>query len=355
MIGEAGLKRARKLHEQFPSADGHLDLAGEILLRNKAGERNIIKNHYLNNWKKAGLHIIVSSVFVDSRIVKLQGVDGAWENALAQLEALWKDLEGIADEVKPVRNKAELKAVMKENKIGIIAYMEGLDCIDTDIGKLETLFSMGVRGASLTWSRNNALAKGCCKARERIQIPGGLTPAGKEAVRELERLSMFLDISHLNDDGFEDIAGLAKRPFIATHSCAKAVYENYRNLTDRQMKILAGQGGVMGINGCKHILGSQSGNHLEMLCRHIEYAVDKIGVSHVGYGFDLCDSYDAAEAELAGETGKQTKELHDCFFNHSQLPLLTAALLQRGMDETEAAQIMGGNLLGYFEEALPVR
>lgn len=356
LIKEASLKRAEKLHEQFPAADGHLDLAGEILLRSKAGEKDIIKNYYLNHWKKAGLHLIVSSVFVDSRILKQQGTQGAWENALLQLAALEKDMENIVEEVKPVRSKGELSAVLKENKIGIITYMEGLDCIGTCIDRLEKLFSRGVRGASLTWSRNNSLANGCCKARERIQIPGGLSRAGKEAVQEMERLSMFLDISHLNDDGFEDIAELAGKPFVATHSCAKAVYENYRNLTDTQMETLAGQGGIMGINGCKHILGSQSGNHLEMLCRHIEYAVDKIGASHVGYGFDLCDSYDAAESALAGKTeekGKQERELHDCFLNHSQLPLLTAALLQRGMDEADVIQIMGGNFLSYFKQVLP--
>lgn len=83
----------------------------------------------------------------------------------------------------------------------------------------------------------------------------------------------------------------------------------------------------MGVNGCKYIAGSKAGNHLEMLCRHIEYEVEKIGAEHVGYGFDLCDSYDFARAELKGQT---MPERDDCLLHHGQIPLLSAALCREG-------------------------
>ena len=86
----------------------------------------------------------------------------------------------------------------------------------------------------------------------------------------------------------------------------------------------------MGINGCQCIAGSLRGNHLEMLCRHIEHEVTVMGAEHVGYGFDLCDSYDEAGAALRGESRVCR---NDCLLNHGQIPLVTAALLQRGMDE----------------------
>ena len=76
---------------------------------------------------------------------------------------------------------------------------------------------------------------------------------------------MFLDVSHLNDEGFEQICRLTEKPFLATHSGSRAVYDSYRNLTDKQLFELAGRGGVAGVNGCKYIAGSLSGNHLEML------------------------------------------------------------------------------------------
>lgn len=351
LIREEYLQKAVQLHRKYPVVDAHLDLAGEILLRNRAGEQDIIQNHYLEHWKRAGINLIVSSIYVENEVLSTGGAKAAWRNALEQITALQNDMGKTGGDVIPVRTKKELKQAVSENKTGILIYMEGLDCIGSEIGRLEELHRLGVRGASLTWSRKNALANGCCKARERKQIPGGLSEAGREAVGELERLSMFLDVSHLNDDGFEEVSNIAKKPFIATHSCARTVYDNFRNLTDGQMERLAEQGGLMGVNGCQHILGSQAGNHLEMLCRHIEYEAEKIGAAGIGFGFDLCDSYDEAELILKGK--KEVLQKNDCFMDHSQVPLLTAALLQRGMPVEDVIQILGSNFIRYFEMLLP--
>lgn len=362
VIREEFRKKAIALCEEYPVVDAHLDLAGEILIREKLGEREIIRSRYLSNWKKAGLNLIVSSIYVPNDILQRGGVPAAWEDALSQIKALNREIEDTG-ELMTVKNRGDLQRAVSGEKIGVLVYMEGLDCIGEDLGRLSELSDLGVRGASLTWSRRNALGSGCCKAGQRIQIRSGLTELGRKAIREMERLSLFLDVSHLNDDGFEDVKRIAQRPFCATHSCAKAMYENYRNLTDEQMEALASQGGVMGLNGCKYIAGSLAGNHLEMLCRHAEYEVSRMGAAHVGFGFDLCDSYDAAKAELddidkAGK-GKSAKkretELCDCLPDHGSIPLLSAALLQRGMEEETVRGIMGGNFVRYFENVLPAR
>lgn len=353
-IREEYLDKAMKLHKEYPVADAHLDLAGEILLRKEAGEKDIIRNHYLRHWQTAGIRFILSSVYIPTKLIQERGIDGAWENALAQIDALKE--EGTAtDELQIITNKSELDDVLKQDKIGVLLYMEGLDCIGTCIERLDVLHGLGVRGASLTWSRENALATGCCKAGEYKQIPGGLSEIGVQVIRRMEELSWFLDVSHLNDDGFADVVRLAKRPFLATHSCAKNVYDNYRNLTDEQMKLLAEKGGLMGLNGCRLIAGSQSGNHLEMLCRHAEYEAEKIGAKHICFGFDLCDSYDRAEYELRRKKDRTVKEPTpaDCFLHHGQIPLLTAALLQRGMKEEDIISIMGKNLIMYLKQMLP--
>lgn len=364
LIKEEFLKQAFALHQSLPVVDAHLDLAGEILLRTRLSEKNIIRNHYLKNWQIAGLNLVVSSVYVPTKILHAGGTQNAWQDAIDQIDALKKDMEGTP-EVALVENRKDLKKALKGEQIGILLYMEGLDCIGEDLDRLQTLYDLGVRGASLTWSRKNALANGCCRAGEKIQIEGGLTDRGKEAVQELERLSMFLDVSHLNDDGFEDVKKVAKRPFCATHSCARSVYDNYRNLTDEQMEYLAAQGGVMGLNGCKYITGSLTGNHLEMLCRHAEYETEKAGDKHVGFGFDQCDSYDEAQWKLdcldnsrkkEGQTEMlpvpEQPEKADCLLDHGQIPLLTAALLQRGMTEKRISGIMGGNFVRFFEDIL---
>lgn len=350
-IGQAYLERAIKLHEENIVIDAHLDLAGEILLRKKNGEENIVKNHYLHNFKTAGMNLVFSSIYIEnSTLEECKGEIPApgWENALLQIEALKEDVRELPDVIL-IFHREDFERVLSEKKIGILIYMEGLDCIGKDLSRLDQLYDLGVRGASLTWSRKNALGRGCCKASEHCQIPGGLTQAGIDVIKRMEEKSMFLDISHLNDEGFDQVCRIAQRPFLATHSGSRRIFDNYRNLTDEQMDALAGQGGIMGVNGCKYIAGSASGNHLEMLCRHIEYEVEKVGEKHVGYGFDLCDSYDRARAALKGQN---LTERDDCLLHHGQIPLLTAALLQRGMSEQELKCIIGGNFLEYLQKTV---
>lgn len=343
-VSENYLAQAMELHSQNPVVDAHLDLAGEVLLRRQAGEKDVVRRCYLPHFLAGGIKLVISSVYVESGKLK-QG----WENALEQIDALKEDIKEL-QEIMLIESKRDLEQLLNGNRIGILLYMEGLDCIGEDLEKLSLLYDKGIRGASLTWSRPNALAVGCCKALEHKQIPGGLTKAGRRAIRKLEELSMFLDISHLNDEGFEEVCRRAEKSFIATHSGSRQVYDNFRNLTDEQMKALAAQGGVMGMNGCKLIAGSLMGNHLEMLCRHIEYEVEKTGSGHVGYGFDLCDSYSRAKAALEGRV---YTDRDDCLCHHGQVPLVSAALLQRGMDSEDVKQIIGGNFINYLKEMLP--
>ena len=340
-VEERYLAQAVELHKKIPVVDAHLDLAGEILLRHQAGEKDVIKNHYLADFQRAGIRLVISSVFVETG-----NLDRGWENALAQINALKEEIQTLG-EVSFIESGADIDRALNGGKIGIALYMEGLDCIGEDIDKLNILYDLGVRGASLTWSRPNALAYGCCKASEHKQVYGGLSDAGKKAVKRMEELSMFLDVSHLNDDGFDDLCRITQKSFIATHSGSRKVFDSFRNLTDEQMQRLASQGGIMGVNGCKCIAGSLRGNHLEMLCRHLEHEAEKIGAEHVGYGFDLCDSYDEARAALRGESHVNRD---DCLQNHGQIPLVTAALLQRGMDEESVGKIAGGNFLSYFKQ-----
>ncbi len=339
-IEEEFRQRALWLHQNYLVTDAHLDLAGEILLRYQAGEKEVIKNHYLEHFRQAGINLIVSSVYVDNVMLPEMGL----RNALDQISALITDIESVADEVMLIKNRRDLETAVENQKIAILLYMEGLDCIGDDLRLLPILYQLGVRGASLTWSRRNQLATGCCKASEKKQIGGGLSETGREVIKELERLSCFVDVSHLNDEGFDQVARISSKPFLATHSNARAIYESYRNLKDEQIKQLCCRGGVIGINGCALIAGSkEKGNHLEMLCKHIEYMVQLSGSQHIGYGFDLCDSYSRAEPRVNFEVVE-----NDCLRNHSEMILVTAGLLQRGMDEKDVIAIIGGNFYKFF-------
>ena len=351
-------EQALWLHRQYPVVDMHLDLAGEMLLRHELGEQNVLYQRYLKNFYQAGIRVIASSVYVANC-----DLDHAWANAGMQIALIKGEIvtcnleigrnrkEQTYDRVRLICSREDLQKVLEGNELGILLYMEGLDCIGSDLWRLGELFGQGVRGAALTWSRKDALATGCCKASEHRQIPGGLTEKGMVAVRRLEELSMFLDVSHLNDDGFADVCRISTRPFVATHSNSRTVYDNYRNLTDGQMQNLAQQGGVMGLNGCRYITGSLNGGHLIRMCEHMEYETARLGADHVGFGFDLCDSYDEARARLLGKEPPVQKD--DCLPDHARIPMVTAALLQRGMAEEDVIFLMGKSWISYLQKVLP--
>ncbi len=345
-------KKAEEIHRTGPVVDTHLDLAGELVFRVRNGEENPLRDIYLPAFREGGFDLVVSSVYLQNQELPEGGLRAALEQIVVLKEQIRKNPEFLE-----VRTVEDLNRCLEEHLIGIILYMEGLDCIGADVRLLDALWELGVRGASLTWSRRNLLASGCCKASERREIRGGLSPEGFDAIREMERLGMFVDVSHLNDDGFEEIWKTASRPFLATHSNSRTVSFNYRNLTDGQMKALASQGGMAGLNGCVYLVSETAEEEqpdengvycLEKLCKHVEYMVEVMGPEHVGYGFDFCDSYTAAERKAEGQP-----HYDDCLLNHRNVPLLTAALLQRGMEEETVRGIVGENFVRYFRKILP--
>ncbi len=344
VIEEKYIELAKKLHQDFPVVDAHLDLAGELFFRKQNGEENPLRTHYLENLRAGGLNLIVSSIYLRDDQLPEGGLRAALDQISVLLEAIDQNKEFCL-----VRTAAQMDQVFRDGRIGILLYMEGLDCIGKDLRLLRILWELGVRGASLTWSRRNDLADGCCRGGQERQIAGGLSDEGVQAVEEMERLGMFLDVSHLNDDGLEDVIRIAQKPFVATHSNSRSVYFHYRNLNDDQMRCLAAQGGMMGLNGCDCIAGLRNGmDPLEILCRHVEYEATVIGIDKVGLGLDFCDSYGEAEPKF------EYRESHgDCLVNHSHVPELTAALLQRGMNPQDAVKVIGGNWAAYFRKMLP--
>lgn len=337
---------AKEIHQNHPVVDAHLDLAAEIYMRYQAGEKEVIKNHYLSNFKEAGLNIIVSSVFITNQDLPVNGL----KKAINQISALLMDITTVQDEVLLIKNKKDLETVIEQNKIGIILYMEGLDPLGSDKELLWAFYEMGVRGASLTWSRRNYFAEGCCKASELRDIKGGLSLLGIETISLMEQLSMFLDISHLNDEGYAELADLVTKPFIATHSNSRTVHMNYRNMTDEQIQILAAHNGIMGLNAYESIVGADPlKDGIPKMCDHLDYIIKLVGDSHVGFGFDLCDSYNLASPRYTFDEPRG-----DCLLNHTEVPEITAELLRRGHTKETVIKIIGGNFVNYFHEILPI-
>lgn len=335
---------ALNLHKNNVVVVAHFDLAGEIYNRHMAGEREIIKNRYLDNLKEGGFNIVVSSLFIDDIFLP----EMALRVALDQISALMEDVETCGGEVVLIKTREQLRNAVNGNKIGIILSFEGLEPIGNDIGLLRIFYELGVRGAGLVWSRRNYAADGCSFNPVEEGQRGGLTSFGVKVVRKMEEMNMFIDVSHLNDEGFWDVVKFTNKPFIASHSDARSIQNKMRNLTDEQIKAVAKRNGVIGINAYKNIAGVKDGEDpIKKLADHAEYIVNLVGPSHVGFGFDLCNSYYESELKFRFEPSDG-----DSIKSHADAVLITEELLRRGMSEEDARLIIGGNFYRIFNDIL---
>ncbi len=230
-----------------------------------------------------------------------------------------------------VRTADELEGCLREGIVATILHFEGAENLGPEPGALEELYKVGLRSLGLVWSRPNAYAHGVPFRFPSSPDTGpGLTGAGRELVRECNRLGVLIDVSHLNERGFWDVAGLSEAPLVATHSNAHALCPASRNLTDRQLDAIRDSDGMVGVNFAVAFLREDGGESedtpLEKIVRHVDYLVGRVGIDRVGFGSD----FDGA---------KVPRELGDV----SRLPKLLAALRAAGYGEASLNELAHGN------------
>ena len=239
-----------------------------------------------------------------------------------------KEAQGQAKIVKTV---AELEECLANGTLAMILHFEGADTIDTDLHALHTFYAAGLRSLGLVWSRDNAFGTGVpFNFPDSPDIGPGLTEAGKRLVQACNELGIMVDLSHLNEKGFWDVAGLSSAPLVATHSNAHALAASPRNLTDEQLKAVAQSNGLVGINYHKGFLRedgrSDKKTSLKQIVRHVNYIADLVGVDHVALGSD----FDGA---------KMPENLRDA----AGLPKLLKALRKSGHDDESLKKITHQN------------
>lgn len=193
---------------------------------------------------------------------------------------------------KVCRTVAEIRACLAAGVIAGIMHMEGAEAIDPGCDALHTFHAMGLRSVGPVWSRPTAFGHGVP-----FRFPGspdtgpGLTAAGRRLVAECNRLGILLDLSHLNERGFDDVAALSDAPLVATHSNAWAVTPSTRNLTDRQLAAIRDSRGMVGLNFATVFLRDDGRQSPEMgwdpVLRHLDHLIEKAGEDHVGFGSDF--------------------------------------------------------------------
>ncbi len=208
---------------------------------------------------------------------------------MANLFRLEAESEG---QVKVVHTVEEVEYCLAHDIHIAIMHMEGAEGIDANLDTLEVFYRVGLRSLGLVWSRPNIFAQGVqFKFPHSPDTGPGLTDAGRELVRGCNRLGIMLDLSHLNEQGFWDVAALSDAPLVATHSNVHAICPSTRNLTDKQLDAIKESEGLVGLNFAVYDLREDSRKEpdtsLDIMVRHIDYLVERLGIDGVALGSDF--------------------------------------------------------------------
>lgn len=191
-----------------------------------------------------------------------------------------------------VRSVAEIRDCMARGVIAGIMHMEGAEAIGPDLDALYSFHALGLRSLGPVWSRPTVFGHGVPFAFPSSPDTGeGLTEAGKRLVRACNDLKIMLDMSHMNEKGFDDVANLSNAPIVATHSNAHAVTPSSRNLTDRQLSVIRQTKGMVGLNYATSFLRRDGKQNAEMgwedMLAHLDHLIEHAGEDHVGLGSDF--------------------------------------------------------------------
>jgi membrane dipeptidase len=363
---------ARDVHQRAIVIDTHADTTQRLLgdktfdiaARNSTGSIDIPR------MRDGGLDALFFSIWVTGDVTGPRAVKAA----LRQIDRVREAVRRHPNDLVLATTAADIRRAAADHKIAALMGVEGGHMIDEDLGVLRQFVALGVRYLTLTHSLNTTWADSSGDK----PAHNGLTPFGKDVVRELNRLGVMVDISHVADKTFYDAIETTRAPVIASHSSCRAISNHPRNMTDDMLRALARNGGVVMINynamflseefrvarrsaelqarldavakacdadeACR-ILDEQRVNQeamrsgqlpavgWEKIVEHIDHAVKVAGIDHVGLGSD----FDGAVMPLGMEDA-------------SQVPKITDALLKKGYSDQDVTKILGGNILRVMED-----
>src|SRR6266481_3004414 len=366
-------EKARKLHFSSIVADTHDDTTQRLLDgKFDLGERSSTGSIDIPRMREGNLSAIFFSIWIPSKVTGAEAVD----HALVQIDAVREQVRKHSNDLALATTAAEIREARKQGKIAALMGVEGGHMINSDLGVLRSFAALGVRYMTLTHSGNDEWADSSTDKA----VHNGLTDFGKEIVREMNRLGVMVDISHVSDKTYYDALETSKAPLIASHSSCRAICDAPRNMTDQMMKDLGAKGGVVQINyhvgflsqefrnaekadpeinkaisakvmercgdneGCQLIEGDRiTREYVEQgklprvayakIIEHIDHAVKAAGVDHVGLG----SYFDGANMPYGMEDA-------------TRLPKITEALRQRGYSEGDVRKILGENTLRVMTE-----
>lgn len=333
--------------------DMHCDTIYEILEAKKRGEKISLRDGKLmvnlNKLKQGGYGVQNFALFV-----KQEAGISPFENVKELIATFQEEMRENSDIISQVTTADEIIENQRAGKLSAFLTIEGGEAIEGSLDKLQYVYEQGVRMMALTWNYSNEIGFPNFKQGVDFFTPNmedGLTTTGIEVVQEMERLGMIVDVSHLSDAGFYDVLNYTQKPFVASHSNARAVSPWVRNLSDDMIIKLANRGGVIGLNFCADFLKGQRRSEIiksiglmasedfsagyEDILRHARHMANVGGVECIGIGSDF-DGIPAYEGMPTPDT----------------MPQLAEYLCKNGFHEREVDLIMYGNVLRVYREVI---
>jgi membrane dipeptidase len=263
--------------------------------------------------------------------------------AFQMISLLFRIVRRSKGAVRLCRDAGEIQASIDAGALATVLHIEGAEPIDRDFRMLEILYEAGLRSLGLVWSRPNIFGHGVPFRFPSTPDTGpGLTDEGRALLRACNELGVLVDLSHLNEKGFWDVAELSAAPLVATHSNVHALCQSSRNLTDRQLAAIRESGGLVGLNFATSFLRAdgrmQADTPLEDMVRHTDHLIEQLGPEGIGFGSD----FDGAV--VPGEIGTV-----------AGFPRLVEAYRAAGYDDALLRKLCFENWLSLLERTWAIR
>ncbi|MCX7026984.1 MAG: dipeptidase [Spirochaetes bacterium] len=320
-----------------PVIDAHTDalmaVIGKSQISNDPGRRNFLKRNEkshidLPKLLEGGVLCQFMALFAGDE--DLPEVRAYTNRMIDEFEAIVAASNGAFF---PVLTGSDLDKAVPGKRVGALLSIEGAEALDGRLTALEEFYKRGVRALGLSWNRRNPFARGV-----KAEGTDGLTPLGVELVAKMEAKPMIVDASHLSDQAFDDLARVARRPFIASHSNSRSVNDHPRNLTDTQIARIADRGGAIGAVFVPNFVAkSQTKPYIEHFVDHIDAIVKAGGIDCAALGSDF-DGYRGVEGHVIADA--------------SEFPLIAEALTRRGYNSDAVDRIMWKNWYRVIREIL---
>ncbi len=329
---------ALALHRSLLTIDTHIDIPWPQTPDPFTATRRCVDYPKM----RAG-HVVVGAfaAYIPQGARDAAGYAAARERAIGMLEHI-NTMQGEAGGIvaRVVTTAGEIAAAHRDGVLAALPCVENGHAIGEDLALLARFHELGACYLTLTHNGHNALADSCnprADLGDAETLHGGLSELGREAVRELNRLGMLIDVSHASKQTMLQAAQLSTTPIVATHACIRALCDHPRNLDDMQLDALRDAGGLIQITAVAGFLKAKARADAVTVgdfCDHIDYAVERIGLAHVGIGSD----FDGGGGFVGWRDASESANL-------------TAEFVRRGYGESEIAQLWGGNFLRLMRQA----